>query len=242
VRIRYLSVILVALTYCSFLSTAAQKKKPIFKSKVNQKTPKPAERRKLVKEIHEALKDPQDKELEKIEKASHSTLPAQAVPAKPSMARQVYQRNTASTRSSVEGRMVLNWFSLGLGALADSDGGASMAGVVSWNPTYVFNSNFRVKAQLGVVGGNLFTRETFGGGDGALLLSLSGVRPLLFEAGGGFQYWKGRGGFMPQVRGAVGYRFQGNGGYIHAIHLNYARLFDSLLSTHIATVSLSFRF
>jgi len=58
VRIRYLSVILVALTYCSFLSTAAQKKKPIFKSKVNQKTPKPAERRKLVKEIHEALEDP----------------------------------------------------------------------------------------------------------------------------------------------------------------------------------------
>jgi hypothetical protein len=195
-----------------------------------------------VKEVNEALKDPQDKELEKIEKEPQSRQQTRAVPAALSKATESVRRRMASSATATEGRMVLNWFSLGFGALADSDGGSAMAGAVSWTPTYIFNPNFRVKGQLGVIGGNLFTQGTFPGLDGALSLSFSGMKPLLFEAGGGYQYWSGRGGFMPQARGSVGYRLAGVEGYVHAIHLNYARLFDRLLSTHIATVSLSFRF
>ncbi len=240
-RSYYLIMVLIGLSCSSFLLQAASKQNKPIKNKTSKKL-NVSEHRKLVKEVHEALKDPQEKELEKIALEPSPRPAAPSVNPAPAIRPARVSRQVTSQSNSNQARIVLNWFSLGVGAIADTDGGTSMAAAVNWTPTYIFDPILRIKGQVGLTAGNLFTKGTFSGLEGSLALVYSGMRPLLFEAGGGYQYWNDRGGWMPEARGSVGYRLPGKGGYVHAIHLNYARVFSDLLDCNVATVSLAFRF
>ncbi len=139
-------------------------------------------------------------------------------------------------------KLVTNWFLIGGGVVNDSDGGSAGTTQVSWTPALIFSDSVRFKINLGVSGINLFTSETFLGFDGAGSFVFSGARPLLFEVGGGAQYWSNKEGFLPQVRGGIGYRFSGQGNLFHAIQVTYSRLFNDLLRINMVVASLALRF
>jgi len=152
--------------------------------------------------------------------------------------RQIKSQYVAETKW----RWITNWFLLGGGVAYDSDGGTWGTTQVSWTPTLIFNDSLRFKINLGVSGMNLFTTGTFVGLDGVGSFVFSGARPLLFEVGAGTQYWSNKEGFLPQVRGGIGYRFSGQGNLFHAIQVTYSRLFNDLLRINMVVASLALRF
>jgi len=188
------------------------------------------EKKKLEKDLNEALKDPNARELEKIENQSTKSVKIKVI-AKPIRLKRRF--NNVS---------VLRWFTVGAGIISDSDGGFWGTTSLGWTPNFVLNRSLRLKAQLGVTGLNFFTKGTFFAIDGFGGVVYSGANPLLVDLGGGVQYWTNKKGFIPQLRLGLGYRIRGFGGYLHSINLSYSRLFDSLLSSNMVTVSLGLKF
>lgn len=212
-------------------------------AKVSKRTAPPkavshAEKRKLVRDVSEAMKDPQEKELEKIDHEAQSKKTGEPTAQALETSRPVKARYVPENKW----KWIANWLAVGAGVAYDSDGGVWGTTHVNWTPTLIFNDSFRFKVSLGVSGLNLFTTGTFVGLDGFAGFVFSGARPWLLDVGGGAQYWSNKEGFLPQIRGAIGYRFRGDGDLFHAIQFSYSRLFNELLNINMVVASLALRF
>jgi len=115
---------------------------------------------------------------------------------------------------------------------------------VSWNPTFEFEDNFRIRAHLGAMAFKNETGSYFGVIEPAVFASF-GAGVLRVEPGAGAQFWLGQGGLFPLLQMNFVMSFEGmqdTPRFFESVFIAPAIVFSNVIPTYMVKAGFGFAF